>query len=61
MTLSWVLALLASSPLYRDLVGQFRADHDPAAEREPGSELASRVWPTQIIGRPRADGARLTG
>jgi ATP-binding cassette, subfamily C, bacterial len=37
------LSLLASSPLYRDLVGQWGADHDPAAEPGSGGELASRV------------------
>ena len=36
-------SLLASSPLYRDLVGQWGTDHDPAAEPGPGGELASRV------------------
>jgi ATP-binding cassette, subfamily C, bacterial len=36
-------SLLASSPLYRDLVGQWGADHDSTAEPEPGGELASRV------------------
>jgi ATP-binding cassette subfamily C protein len=36
-------SLLTSSPLYRDLVGQWGADADPAIEPGPGSELASRV------------------
>ena len=36
-------SLLASSPLYRDLVGQWGADPGPATEPEPGGELASRV------------------
>jgi len=37
------VSLLASSALYRDLVGQWGTDHDPAAEPGPGGELASRV------------------
>ena len=36
-------SLLTSSPLYRDLVGQWGADAGPAIEPGPGSELASRV------------------
>jgi ATP-binding cassette, subfamily C, bacterial len=36
-------SLLASSALYRDLVGQWGADHHPATEPGPDGELASRV------------------
>jgi ATP-binding cassette, subfamily C, bacterial len=36
-------SLLTSSPLYRDLVGQWGADPGPAIEPGPGGELASRV------------------
>jgi ATP-binding cassette subfamily C protein len=36
-------SLLTSSPLYRELVGQWGADPGPAIEPGPGGELASRV------------------
>jgi ATP-binding cassette subfamily C protein len=37
------MTLLASSPMYRDLVGQWRADHDPAMGLDTNGKLAPQV------------------